>query len=445
MTARPAPASYGDGTGGHPDLTGQADFGATDGLSVPPKSRQSQRFGGDPGLYGPQESAVPVPGPWGEVLADRPLDGDSQLQDLPGLLPQHAEAAPGDDVHVKRRPYKPSVAGPASAAPGVELLERVSDDVAVLAGLTDPRLQLVVAGWLAGFRSTRTRRAYGADLAAFAAWCAPRGLDVLSARRVQVDLHITGMLDAGAAASTVARRLSALSSFYRFATVHDLRVDNPVVGVRRPTVDPDHTRTVGLTRDEARALVAAADADPGPQRARSAALVRLLLHNGLRVDELTAADITDLGTRPGTSTGRPAHRVLGIVRKGGRAATVALAPATVEVLEAYLQQRAAATEVDRARLVGPLLATRTGGRLTQKAVWELVRRLARAGGVEAWAELSPHSLRHTAITLALDAGAAIRDVQDFAGHRDPRTTRRYDHTRDSLERSAAYTVAGWLA
>ena len=45
---------------------------------------------------------------------------------------------------------------------------------------------------------------------------------------------------------------------------------------------------------------------------------------------------------------------------------------------------------------------------------------------------------------ALDAGAAIRDVQDFAGHRDPRTTRRYDHTRDSLERSAAYTVAGWL-
>ena len=62
-----------------------------------------------------------------------------------------------------------------------------------------------------------------------------------------------------------------------------------------------------------------------------------------------------------------------------------------------------------------------------------------------WAELSPHSLRHTAITLALDAGATIRDVQDFAGHRDPRTTRRYDHTRDSLDRSAAYTVAGWLA
>ncbi|MCD2190988.1 tyrosine-type recombinase/integrase [Actinomycetospora soli] len=305
----------------------------------------------------------------------------------------------------------------------------------------------MAAGWLAGFRSARTRRAYGADLAAFAAWCAPRGLDVLAARRVQVDLHTTGLLDAGAAASSVARRLSALSSFYRFAAAHDLRADNPVAGVRRPAVDPDHTRTVGLTRDQARALVAAADADPGPQRARSAALVRLLLHNGLRVDELVSADVDDLGTRPGAGgpAGRVSHRVLGIVRKGGRGATVALAPATVEVLEVYLTQRAAAAAVDRTRLVGPLLATRTGGRLTQKAVWELVRRLARAGGIETWAELSPHSLRHTAITLALDAGAAIRDVQDFAGHRDPRTTRRYDHTRDSLERSAAYTVAGWLA
>lgn len=257
------------------------------------------------------------------------------------------------------------------------------------------------------------------------------------------------MLDAGAAASSVTRRLSALSSFYRFAAAHDLTDGNPVHGVRRSAVDPDRTRTVGLIRDDARTLVAAAaaDADPSPQAARSAALVRLLLHNGLRVDELVRADVTDLGTRSGTGAagGRASHRVLGIVRKGGRATTVALAPATVEVLEAYLQQRAAAAGVDRARLAGPLLATRIGGRLTQKAVWELIRRLARAGEIDTWAELSPHSLRHTAITLPLDAGAAIRDVQDFAGHRDPRTTRRYDHTRDSLERSAAYTVAGWLA
>jgi integrase/recombinase XerD len=58
-----------------------------------------------------------------------------------------------------------------------------------------------------------------------------------------------------------------------------------------------------------------------------------------------------------------------------------------------------------------------------------VRRLARAAGIEAWERLSPHSLRPSAITFALDAGAALRDVQNYAGHKDSRITRRYDHAR----------------
>jgi integrase len=62
-------------------------------------------------------------------------------------------------------------------------------------------------------------------------------------------------------------------------------------------------------------------------------------------------------------------------------------------------------------------------------LWELVRRLAREAAVEAWQELSPHSLRHSAITFALDAGATLRDVQDYAGHKDPRTTRRSARAR----------------
>ncbi len=49
----------------------------------------------------------------------------------------------------------------------------------------------------------------------------------------------------------------------------------------------------------------------------------------------------------------------------------------------------------------------------------------------------PHCLRHSAITFALDVGASLRDVQVYAGHKDPRTTRRYDVSRDSLDRNAA--------
>ncbi|MEJ2865978.1 tyrosine-type recombinase/integrase [Actinomycetospora flava] len=351
-------------------------------------------------------------------------------------------------------------AGVALVDAGTELLARFAGEQPALArlGEHDPWVALLAAGWLAGFRSVRTRRAYAGDLAAFTAWCAARGLGVLAARRVQVDLHVTGLLDAGAAASSVARRLSALSSFYRFCLAQDEHTalgsgvggrvgaglgvaGDPTVGVRRPAVDADHTATVGLSADQARALITAADTDPGPQRLRSAALVRLLLHTALRVDEALAADVTDLGAAPGRER---THHTLGVVRKGGRRAVVVLAPDTTAALEAHLERRAALAGVPRERLAGPLLATRTGGRLCQKDVWVLIRRLAHAGGISSWSTLSPHSLRHTAITLALDAGASLRDVQDYAGHRDPRTTRRYDHTRAALDRNAAYAVVSRL-
>ena len=67
----------------------------------------------------------------------------------------------------------------------------------------------------------------------------------------------------------------------------------------RPRVDPDYTATVGLSREQGRALIAAADADSGRARLRSAAVIRLLLHNALRVDEVLGADVTDLGADRG--------------------------------------------------------------------------------------------------------------------------------------------------
>jgi integrase len=162
----------------------------------------------------------------------------------------------------------------------------------------------------------------------------------------------------------------------------------------------------------------------------------LLLHNALRVDEACAADL-------GADAG---HRVLRVTRKGARKAQVPLTPATSAALDAYLAARAERVGLPGAvTLSEPLLGTATGGRMRQGHPWELVRRLARAAGIEAWAELSPHSLRHSAITFALDAGAALRDVQDYAGHKDPRTTCRYDHSRDSLDRNAAYALAAYLA
>ena len=361
------------------------------------------------------------------IVTIRGMAGD------PETVTAAAAVAAGGDL-VPRAGAQPL--GPAAIA--AELLARTRAELPVLAGLGE-REELLAAAWLASLRAPRTRRAYAADVRGWLGWLAERGTDVLDAGRVHVDLWAAGQQDQGAEAASVRRRLSALSSFYRYCAAHDLVDRIPTAGVARPVVDPDYTATIGLDRDQARALVAGADADRGPQALRTAAVMRLLVHNALRVDEACAADVADLGADAG-------HRVLRVVRKGARRAKVPLAPATVAALDAYLADRARRGGLGDARqLAGPLLATASGGRLRQGHLWELVRRLARAAGIEAWDQLSPHCLRHSAITFALDAGATLRDVQDYAGHKDPRTTRRYDHARDSLDRNAAYAVAAYLA
>jgi site-specific recombinase XerD len=82
------------------------------------------------------------------------------------------------------------------------------------------------------------------------------------------------------------------------------------------------------------------------------------------------------------------------------------------------------------RTDGPLLVSNTGGRLDRHDAARIVARLARRAGLTK--HITPHSLRHTMVTLALDAGVSLRDVQDAARHADPRTTRRYDRARHAL-------------
>ena len=91
----------------------------------------------------------------------------------------------------------------------------------------------------------RTRRAYAGDVAVWLGWLTGRETGALAAGRVHVDLWAATQLDDGAAASSVRRRLSALSSFYRYCAAHDLVGRVATQGVARPAVDPDYTVTVG--------------------------------------------------------------------------------------------------------------------------------------------------------------------------------------------------------
>ena len=269
----------------------------------------------------------------------------------------------------------PAQYSPPSTSPlSTRLLEGVADELLPVHLWPDPRMRFLVSGWLAGFRSPRTRRAYAGDLLAWQQWCRTHSVDPLRARRVQADLYLAGLLEGGAAPTSAGRRLSALSSFCRFLIEQDdldVVLTNPAAAVRRPTVDAQHSPTLGLTRAEATAVLEAADRARGPQRLRNAAILRMLLHNALRLDELLGADLADLGRHPGRAS---VHDTLTIRRKGGRRARIALAPATVDALQRYLQERARRDDVAPHDLTGSVFASRRGRRLTPKTIWELVRR-----------------------------------------------------------------------
>ncbi|MER7591484.1 tyrosine-type recombinase/integrase [Micromonospora sp. NPDC127501] len=302
----------------------------------------------------------------------------------------------------------------------------------------------VTEAWLRNRRlSEHTRDAYRRDVTGWLRWCSGHDLDPLRATFLHVNEYARALESSVDARSgrpltpaTVARRLSALSSWYDFLVKLGAVPANPVSGADRPRVDRDHSATVGLTPEEVDALLSAADADTGATAVRNRAALALLADLGLRVGELISLDLTDLGTERG-------HRSVRFVGKGGKQRRRALTPGTGHAVDAYLAQRAATTGVPVPQLTGPLLVTASGARLDRHSVFRMVRRLARAAGIPAWAKLSPHSLRHAFATTARSEGVPLEDVQDAMGHADPRTTRRYDRDRHNLDRDPAYAV--WAA
>lgn len=298
---------------------------------------------------------------------------------------------------------------------------------AALAAPSDPdavAAARVAAAFLLGHRG-RTREAYAADLAHYGDWCARTGVVVLAARRAHVDGWVESMRADGAAPSTVARRLAALSGFYAYAVDEEVCERNPVARVRRPRVG-ENVQSTGLSAPEARRLLDAAAA----HSARAETVVALLLFCGLRVSELCGAGVADLGHERG-------HRVLSVTRKGGHRQTMVVPPRAADALERYLAERADAA-------AGPLVATSTGRPMDRQAIWRLLRRLAAGALPHLAGSLHPHDLRHACATLALDTGASLRDVQDLLGHRDSRTTRRYDRARHNLDRSPVYALASLI-
>jgi len=318
---------------------------------------------------------------------------------------------------------------------GIELSGRVLPLEPLPADGRDALLGRLSAAWLMRSQSPHTRTSYERDLMYWLSWCQSRQLHPLDARMVDMDEWIAVQRERGvrpgsgpAAPRSIARRVSVVSSWYAYLirnTAGDpepLIKHNPADTDARPSADKDHSPTVGLSRTEADRLIAAADEDS----LRSSAIIRLMLTNAVRCSTVASALIQDLSHDRG-------HRVLTVAVKGGKVKRDPIPPPTAEVIDAYLASRGDAAG-------GFLFVTSTGRPLDEPYLFRLVRRLARKAGLPAAGRLSPHSLRHTAITEALDATHDLRKAQDLAGHADPRTTRLYDLRRGQLDGHAAYVL-----
>ncbi len=284
---------------------------------------------------------------------------------------------------------------------------------------TSPEVR-TIAGFLAGY-SGRTREAYTLDLRMFYRWCNERSLGLFEVTRTHIELYARELEDIGRKPATIGRRLSTITSFYRYASEEGVIEHSPAVHIRRPRLDYE-SHAVGLDRNELGAFLVAA----GLSSPRDHALCSLLALNGLRISEALNAEIEQLGLERG-------HRTLVVHRKGGKTVTIPLAPRTARALDLAIGER----------VEGPLFLGPAGDKMTRDAAARMVRRVAKAAGINK--RIGPHSLRHSFITAALDAGVPLRDVQEAASHADPRTTMRYDRARQSLDRHATYIVATFVA
>ncbi|WP_181312451.1 tyrosine-type recombinase/integrase [Nocardioides campestrisoli] len=285
---------------------------------------------------------------------------------------------------------------------------------------------LAVAGFLARYSNEGTRKLYELDLRIFTDWCRAKGLrPLVDVQRVHVELfgrHLE--VERGNGPSSVAHRLGVIQNFYAVCEEDGIIDKSPATRIRLPKVWQDESKTLGLDRLELGAFLAAARVHPDPTRWALATLMGML---GLRVSEACAVQIEDYAHE------QQGHRVLRLVGKGGKPATL---PLPVPVLRALDAAAAGRTR-------GPLLRRADGEQLDRRTADRWVKALAKRAGIEK--RISPHSLRHSMITNALDAGVPLRDVQIAARHSDPRTTTRYDRNRGNLDRHAVHTLAAYVA
>ncbi|MGO9268231.1 MAG: tyrosine-type recombinase/integrase [Candidatus Binataceae bacterium] len=287
--------------------------------------------------------------------------------------------------------------------------------------------------WLAKQKSPRTRRAYRLDVLHFMKSIGITQTDQLRQvdHRAVIAWERMQREQEGAAASTIRRRLAALSSLFKHLVKHGGACRNPVADVDRPAINREEGSTAAFSKAQARKLLDAPPADT-LAGARDRAILAVGLQVGFRRAEIAALNVGDLHQNRGFGA-------LRVSRKGGRRDSLAINPQAAQRIRAYLELAGHGAQFD-APLFRPLRGNAKPldavGRMDPDAIDRVVRKYAARIGLGRG--YSAHSMRATFITTALENGAQLEDVQKAAGHRDLSTTKLYDRRHYNPEKAASF-------
>ena len=327
------------------------------------------------------------------------------------------------------------------AARRMAIIPLVPPSLAVQPGSDEPApaADAVVAGQF----SPHTRRAYEGDIQLFMNYLDAIGRHLLSQVTRDDLLAYRAWLLATYAPATVNRRISVVRTLFKEALLRGEVAIDPSVHLRQIRI-ADESPTVPLDGHEVRAFLENIDRST-LLGLRDVALLSLMIRTGLRRAEIGPLRVGDLQVQRG-------HHTLMVLGKGQKRRLVKIPVDVWRDVEAWLAMRA---DVERRHGAGgdllpsaPLFVeVRRVGRgeechyratgqagLTGDAIWHIVKRHLPPAGITA--PITPHSLRHTFITLALEGHAPLHKVQYAAGHADPRTTERYHHRKENLDDNA---------
>jgi site-specific recombinase XerD len=281
--------------------------------------------------------------------------------------------------------------------------------------------------------SEETRRAYRRVVREFFRFTGPRHPAEITPQDVQ--RWRDQLIIQKKSASTVSFKLSIVRSLFDYLHVGGYVTRNPALSkLVPPPAVPEDLRGRALTAKEVRYLLS------GPNRekaegARDYALLLLMLRTSIRVSEACNLRLSQVKWSHG-------RWVIKVKVKGGRERTQPIPNEVKQSIDEYLRldkKRRGLQHSD-----GPdqfIFQPHTNYRtlefnkpISSTMAWHIVRKWGRFTGV---GKLSPHDLRRTAITRALDQGLSYRQVQMMSGHKDPKTVMRYDHGRENLELNAA--------